>query len=188
MTPPRDGVDRAAAVRAALRRLVAARGFHGTSMGAVAKEAGVATGTAYVHYPSKDELVHAAYLEAKRELGDAAAARVDAAAPARARFEQLWLGVYDHLCADPGRARFLLQVEVSPYGTEAHERALAVADDPLVALAAEPDLAGRLVDLPPLVLYDLAVGPIVRIAAAGHEPERAALPTLIESCWRAITR
>jgi AcrR family transcriptional regulator len=41
--------DRAAAVRAALRTLVAERGFHGASMGAVAREAGVATGTAYVH-------------------------------------------------------------------------------------------------------------------------------------------
>ena len=66
--------DRAAAVRAALRKLVAERGFHGASMSAVASEAGVATGTAYVHYASKDELVHAAYLEAKRELGAAAVA------------------------------------------------------------------------------------------------------------------
>ena len=41
--------DRPAAIRRALRDLVAERGFHGASMGAVAKEAGVAAGTAYVH-------------------------------------------------------------------------------------------------------------------------------------------
>jgi len=35
-------------------------GFHGASMGAVAREAGVATGTAYTHYASKDDLVLAA--------------------------------------------------------------------------------------------------------------------------------
>ncbi|MGZ4707901.1 MAG: TetR/AcrR family transcriptional regulator, partial [Acidimicrobiales bacterium] len=58
-------VDRAAAVRAALRTLVARNGFHGASMSAVAAEAGVGTGTAYVHYASKDELVLATYLEVK---------------------------------------------------------------------------------------------------------------------------
>ena len=54
---------------AALRALVAERGFHGASMSAVASAAGVATGTAYTHYASKDELVLAAYLETKAELG-----------------------------------------------------------------------------------------------------------------------
>jgi len=54
-------MDRAAAVRSALRTLVARHGFHGASMSAVAREAGVATGTAYTHYTSKDELVLAAY-------------------------------------------------------------------------------------------------------------------------------
>ena len=55
-------LDRPAAIRRALRNLVADRGFHGASMGAVAKEAGVATGTAYVHYESKEELVNASVL------------------------------------------------------------------------------------------------------------------------------
>ena len=52
-------VDRPAAIRRALRDLVAERGFHGASMGAVAKAARVATGTAYVHYESKEGAVHA---------------------------------------------------------------------------------------------------------------------------------
>ncbi len=43
-------LDRAAALRDAARRLVARHGFHGASVAAIAAEAGVATGTAYVHY------------------------------------------------------------------------------------------------------------------------------------------
>ena len=70
-------VDRAALVRRALIELVAANGFRGTSMSAVAERAGVATGTAYVHYGSKDDLVLAAYREVKAELGIAALAAVD---------------------------------------------------------------------------------------------------------------
>ncbi len=61
MTAP--PMDRAAAVRGALRTLLARSGFHGASVSAVAGEAGVATGTAYTHYASKDDLVLAAYRE-----------------------------------------------------------------------------------------------------------------------------
>ena len=106
--------DRAAAVRAALRTLVARHGFHGASMSAVAAEAGVATDTAYVHYASKEDLVYATYLELKQDLSAAATSRVDARASAERRFEQLWRGVHRHLSSDPNRARFLLQVETSP--------------------------------------------------------------------------
>ena len=67
----RAPADRAAAVRAALRTLVADHGFHGAAMSAVARQAGVATGTAYTHYASKDELVLAAYRETKAALGRA---------------------------------------------------------------------------------------------------------------------
>ena len=85
--------DRAAAVRAALRSLVARNGFHGASMNAVAREAGVATGTAYTHYASKDELVLATYRETKTALGLAVTADLDLApdAPAESRFRALWL-------------------------------------------------------------------------------------------------
>ncbi len=63
--------DRPAAIRRALRDLVAERGFHGASMASVAKRAGVATGTAYVHYSSKEEVVFATYLEIKSDLAEA---------------------------------------------------------------------------------------------------------------------
>ncbi len=180
--------DRAAEVRAALVRLVSRQGFHGTSMAAVAKEAGVATGTAYVHYDSKDELVYAAYVEAKRELGQAATAGLDAHDP-EARFRQLWFGVLEHLAAHPDRARFLLQVDTSPYAAEAHQRSLTEGDgDDLMAVATSSGIVERLAPLPLLVLFDLALGPVIRLVASGERLDRAQLDELSTSCWRAATR
>jgi AcrR family transcriptional regulator len=181
-------VDRAAAVRAALRRLVARNGFHGASMSAVAAEASVAAGTAYVHYASKDDLVLATYLEVKRDLGAAAVADLDPSAPADARFLRIWHGVHRHLAADPDRARFLVQVNGSPYAHRAHEMVMAADGDPMMAEAAKKDMASRLVPLPPEVLYDLGFGPAVRLAAAGAPVTPAVLDTLAAACWRAITR
>lgn len=187
MTVPDTELDRAAAVRAALRRLVAAHGFHGVSMSAVAREANVATGTAYVHYASKHDLVLAAYREAKRALGLAAASAVDPADPPEQRFMDLWSAALAHLLDHPDDARFLQQADASPYAAELHAEGLQADDDHLVAEASRTDLAGLLTPLPLDVLYDLAFGPAVRRAASGvplDEPERT---ILARACWRAIT-
>jgi AcrR family transcriptional regulator len=183
-----SGVDRAAAVRQAMRTLVADRGFHGASMSAVAAEAGVATGTAYTHYASKDELVLAAYRDTKAELAAAATRGLDRSAGPARRFEQLWLAAYRHLAANREHALFLLQVDCSPYRHEAHEAALASGDDPLLREAASADIAARLLPLPLEVLYELGLAPAVRLAASGIELGDDELAAAAEACWRAVTR
>jgi len=180
-------VDRAAAVREALRALVAERGFHGASMGAVAKQAGVATGTAYTHYASKDDLVLGAYLETKAQLAEAATAGLDSAAPPAERFRSIWLATYAHLAAHRDDALFLLQVDHSPYKAVAHEAATANSDDPLLAEAARPDIAALLIDAPLEVVYDLGLGPAVRLAASGATLSEAEIATVADACWRAIS-
>ncbi|MFE3001175.1 TetR/AcrR family transcriptional regulator [Nocardia sp. NPDC059246] len=185
MTAP---MDRAAAVRAALRSLVARNGFHGASMNAVAREAGVATGTAYTHYSSKDELVLAAYAETKAALGHAATAGLPPHPTAEQRFHTLWLSCHRYLAANPEHARFLLQVEHSPYRTPAHEATLADDDNLLLAQAVVPDIAARLLPLPLDVLYELGFGPAIRLAASGIELTEAQLDDIARACWRAITR
>ena len=180
-------VDRAAAVRSALRTLVARNGFHGASMSAVASEAGVATGTAYTHYASKDELVLAAYRETKAKLAKAAIAGLDPTAQAGARFHGIWLASYRHLKANPDHARFLLQVDHSPYRSAAHEAATADSD-PLVAQAAMPDAAACLLPLPLEVTYELGLSPAVRLAAGETELTEHQLGQIADACWRAISQ
>lgn len=182
------GLDRAAAVREALRRLVAQRGFHGASMSAIATEAGVATGTAYTHYGSKDELVLAAYLETKARLAAAATADLDPEATPAERFRGIWLASYRHLAANPDDALFLLQVDSSPYKGPAHEAAMAREGDPILAQAADAAMAAQVLPLPLDVLYELGLAPSVRLAAEGAELSKAELETIAGACWRAISR
>src|SRR5207248_2577076 len=160
----RTEIDRARAVRVALRRLVAERGFHGASMSAVANEARVATGTAYVHYASKQELVIAAYVETKRDLGRAATQGLDATASARVRFLSIWLGAHAYITANADDGRFLIQLEHSPYYDEAHDAVLASGDDPLLTAFSATDLAAELAPLPHIVLWELGLAPAVRLA------------------------
>jgi len=184
---PNPTIDRAAAVRRALRTLVARHGLHGASMSAIAKEAGVAQGTAYAHYQSKEQLLVAAYLELKREMGTAACADMDRAATPHDRFIQVWLGVYHFLAEEPERAQFMLQIESSPYARVAHEMGMAVPDDPMMAEAAALYAAAVLAPLDLDVLYDLAYWPAIRRAARGDGIDETAARAIAEACWRAIT-
>ena len=184
MTP---AMDRPAAVRRALRDLVAERGFHGASMGAVAKEAGVATGTAYTHYESKDELAFATYLEIKAGLSDAVLEEFDPSADPFDQWSHLLKTAYAFLAEEPERARFLTQLEESPYYEEAKAR-LAETGDPLVEAAQAEEFTNLLVDLPDQVIYALSLGVAVRLIAAGIQLKDAQLDTLVSATWRAVTR
>ena len=180
-------LDRPAAIRRALRDLVAERGFHGASMGAVAKVAGVAAGTAYVHYESKEDLVYATYLEVKQQLGDEVIAQVDPGAEPPDRYRQMWLAIYDHLAREPERARFLTQMEESPYYEMAKAQLLEQGDK-LVELASSEDFVEALVPLPMEVVYVLTMGVAVRLVASGTKLSNEQLETLVRATWRAITK
>jgi AcrR family transcriptional regulator len=45
------------------------RGFHGTPTSLIAKEAGVATGTLFHYFKTKEELIETLYLDIKKESG-----------------------------------------------------------------------------------------------------------------------
>lgn len=183
MTVESRTVDRAALVRRAMVELVAERGIHGTSMSQVAERAGVATGTAYVHYESKEELIIAAFVELKTAIGSAATEGIDMASDPKATFESVWRNIHDYLEEDTAKARFLVQLEGSPLRQRGHD-ALG-DDDPLTATA--EGMSAELVDLPAEILYDLGLAPCVRLVADGVELSEGELNTLIESCWRAIS-
>ncbi|MCP4965483.1 MAG: TetR/AcrR family transcriptional regulator [bacterium] len=180
-------IDRPAAIRRGLRDLVAERGFHGASMGAVAKAAGVATGTAYVHYESKEELVYATYLELKSELSTAVLEDFDQSAEPYERWHHLLTRSYDFLSEEPERARFLTQLEESPYFEEAHSR-LAAAGDRLAEIGKSEELTELLVPLPYEVIYTLSFGVAVRLIAAGVLLKPEEIDLLVGATWRAVTK
>ena len=78
----------------------------------------------------------------------------------------IWHNIFRHLAANPIRARFLLQVDASPYAGVAQAAAGEDGEDPLVAAASASDMAPLLADLPVSVLYDLGLGHTMVSASA----------------------
>jgi AcrR family transcriptional regulator len=54
--PTMTGEDKRSALYESARQLFAEKGFKDTSVADITKRAGVAVGTFYIHYPSKDRL------------------------------------------------------------------------------------------------------------------------------------
>ncbi|ARU50439.1 TetR family transcriptional regulator [Cellulosimicrobium cellulans] len=65
-------------------------GYERTTMRAVAAEAGVSTGNAYYHFPSKDALVQELYLEVQREHAARAASVLAAGGSLADRLRGVW--------------------------------------------------------------------------------------------------
>ena len=166
--PSRAGADKREAILAAALRLIARLGLHATPISAVAREAGVAAGTLYLYFPSKEAMINALYLEvlAERDRGmvvDAEDARRDGAV-GRAGLWAFWHGLARWHLDHPDASSFLLQCKSSAILTdETRDAERRMNADGLVNFE-HAVAAGRLRDLPLQVFWALVAGPIFLLA------------------------
>ncbi|TAA46846.1 TetR/AcrR family transcriptional regulator [Corallincola spongiicola] len=97
------------------------QGFHGTSTAAIAKHAGVATGTLFHHFASKEALINALYLAVKAELAEGIAAQSlslsgqPSSQQLRTVAKQFWQHSLCWCVSMPEKVRFFAQYNHSPY-------------------------------------------------------------------------
>lgn len=90
-------------------------GFHGASMAKLAQKANVPVGTIYRHFKGKEELIHALYVEIKRERIAAMLVGYDPDLPLRARFDLFWKNSYAYCISHPREFKFAEQYAFSPF-------------------------------------------------------------------------
>jgi len=98
--------------------LVEQTGLSGLTMAAIAREAGLATGTLYVYFKSKEELLVALYERAKTETAASLMQGDDPSAPFRTRFQRMWTNWLEHRLDSYAQVVFLEQYYNSPWFTE----------------------------------------------------------------------
>jgi hypothetical protein len=99
----------------------------------------------------------------------------------------MWLAAYRYLAGEPARARFLTQLEESPYYAAAHQ---LVQDqgDRIMEIAASDEFVRLMVPLPIEVVYLLTLGVAVRLVASGIELSEEELELVVEATRRSVTR
>jgi AcrR family transcriptional regulator len=107
------------AIARATFTLVEQTGLSGLTMAAIAREADLATGTLYVYFKSKEELLVALYEQAKTETAASLMKGDDPSAPFRSRFQRMWDNWLEHRLKHYAQVVFLEQYYNSPWFSDA---------------------------------------------------------------------
>lgn len=113
----KSGDKRSALLEAAIAEF-AARGVWSTPMSAVSKAAGVAEGTLFTYFASKDVLINELYREIKRELAEVMLAAYPAQGDARGKLEHIWTQYVRWGVAQPARFKVMSQLRMSEQVTQ----------------------------------------------------------------------
>jgi TetR/AcrR family fatty acid metabolism transcriptional regulator len=90
----RQREERGALILQAAEAVLAEKGYHDTSMDEIASRVGIAKGTIYLHYPSKDDLVIALFAREMTSFRQTVEQIAAEPAPARARLEAILRHTY----------------------------------------------------------------------------------------------
>ncbi|MGW8121322.1 TetR/AcrR family transcriptional regulator [Roseivirga echinicomitans] len=93
------------------------QGFHGCPMSLVAKNAGVAAGTIYTYFESKNDLIFELYFHAKNIIYKHVSQKDDPSLDFKTRFFNYWNNLSQLYLDRPEIQRFFEQFMISPYNT-----------------------------------------------------------------------
>jgi AcrR family transcriptional regulator len=140
--------DKRHALLDAAEWIFAERGLAAAPTSAISKQAGVAEGTLFTYFKTKDDLVNALYRAIKLDLAEALLAGFPRKGPVRDRLEYVWNAFVDWGVGNPRRLNVLDQLSVSD---TISEESKAVGYEPFAeieALARSSIQARILQDLP----------------------------------------
>jgi len=184
----KDGPATREAILDAAMRTFTENTFAGSSMADVAQRAGVAVGSIYRHFPSKESLGNAVYQLWKGRALSAIVAAVDPDAPSRTAFAQMWRAFARFAAEHPDAFAFLEYQQHEAYldsaGQATAHKVMAFVRDFIV----RGQQAGELRSAPPDMLIALAYGALVGFTRDGRAgaPPSAADPALVTAAEEAV--
>jgi AcrR family transcriptional regulator len=105
--------DKRNAILEAATRLFAERGLTAAPTSEISKQAGVAEGTLFTYFETKDDLINALYREIKLELADAIMSDFPRKKNIRTRLRHVWDRYVNWGIANPKQRKVLAQLQVS---------------------------------------------------------------------------
>lgn len=167
---------------------VQAVGLAGLSIEAVARRAGVATGTIYIYFKNKEALLEALYLHAKARF--AGFLLRDEGLPIRAAFSALTSGYMDYVIQYQAELVFMAQIANSPYLTDQTRETAALGARSIREVLERGKAEGLLKDLDTgwmMTFLGGAVRDMAALATPMSAGERTAFQDRVASlCWDAL--
>jgi len=110
--------DKRTAIMDAALKLFTEKGFHGTSTAQISKDAGVATGTLFNYFSTKEDLINSLYFEVKGDLSHAMGKDIEAENTFQSKLRKIWLNLIKWGVDNREEFLFAGQFCTSPYITK----------------------------------------------------------------------
>ncbi len=182
--------DKAEAILEAALDLFVEKGFHGTSVPSVAERAGVAAGTIYHYFASKEALVNALYKRWKAQISARVTSGFPFDRPPREQFRTIWERMADFALAHPKELAFL---ELHHHGSYLDEESRRIENHTLdfgIEMVRQAQANEAIKPLDPSLLVELANGAFLGVFRAGLEGrvplDKKTLMDAERCCWEAV--
>ena len=109
--------DKRTAILDSALKLFTERGFHGTSTAQISKEAGVATGTLFNYFPTKEDLINSLYFDVKGKLSRSMGKDFQTQSTFHDKLKKIWYSMIEWGLNNPEDFLFVGQFCSSPYIT-----------------------------------------------------------------------
>jgi AcrR family transcriptional regulator len=187
--------DKRSVILQAALELISDQGFHGAPMAEIAEKAGVAAGTIYRYFESKEELICELHRELEEKIRAALEDGYHVERPLRERFLYLNRELLRYFITNPLHFRYMEQYFNSPYGISMHrDRLLGKSgnQDILMDIFEQGIEQQILKEFPKAVLFSLAFGPLIlliRDHILGFVIlDDSLIKQITEACWDTIKR
>ncbi len=151
-------IDKQRALLDAALNLFTEHGFHGTPTAKIAETAGVATGTLFHYFKTKEELINQLYLDIKRDMTSELASGVDEEQTIRGKMRKMWWNYIAWSLCQPKKLQFFMQFSSSPYISSITRDEAIQQVAFLYDLIEEGKRQDVLKELPTEMLFDIATG------------------------------
>ena len=151
-------VDKRQALLDAALILFTEHGFHGTPTSKIAKKAGVATGTLFHYFKTKEELINQLYLEIKQDLTRGLSVGVSNEYTDRGKIHKLWCNYISWALESPEKLQFFQQFSSSPYISNLTREEAIQHLSFIHELIEESKQQDVVKDMPTELLFDMTTG------------------------------
>jgi TetR/AcrR family transcriptional regulator, repressor of fatR-cypB operon len=187
---PPERPDRRESIMDAALHCFVERGFHGTAIPQIAKQAGIAAGTIYHYFDGKEALVNALYRTCKTAVAQHVLAAFPQGAPPREQFAVMWREMVAYALANPTAFAF---IELHNHASYLDAESLAIdrnLKDFARGMILSAQSEGLLKPLDASLLMELCFGAFVGMVRAHWEGRvelsGEAIAGAERACWDAV--
>jgi len=157
-------LDKKAAILKSTLELVKNNGFHATPISLIAKNAGVAAGTIYHYFSSKDDIILELYEKIRKEMAAVMFTKTSNQKDYREQFFNGWMALCKYFIKNPSCLLFLEQFNSSPFSKIAVGRDKKTAPNAFNAFFQDGIDKGYLKDLEYMLIASAVFGCIMATA------------------------